>query len=98
VLSKRKFDLPIPDFTGLPAAQREEAALRIAGEEARKPFDLSTGPLLHAKLLRIGSGDHILVLVIHHIITDGWSMNLLFHEMGELYAGFVSADNRSSPP
>src|SRR5271165_131568 len=97
VLSEPNFDLPVLDFTGLPAAQREQAALRIAGEEASKPFDLSTGPLLRGKLLRIGSGDHILVLVIHHIITDGWSMNLLFHEMGELYAGLVAGRQAQLP-
>ena len=52
----------------------------MAGVEASKPFDLSKGPLLRAKLLRLSPGEHILVLVIHHIIVDGWSMNLLFHE------------------
>src|SRR5271156_791655 len=50
VLSEPKFDLPVLDFTGLPAAQRKQAALRIAHEEASKPFNLSTGPLLRAKL------------------------------------------------
>ena len=94
VLSALKFDLPVLDLSELPAEQREQAALRIAGEEASKPFDLSAGPLLRAKLLRLGSDDHILLFVIHHIITDGWSMNLLFHEMGELYASFVA----SRPP
>ena len=90
VLSALKFDLPMSDLSELPAVQREQVALRIAGEEASKPFDLSAGPLLRARLLRLGSDDHIFVFVIHHIITDGWSMNLLFHEMGELYASFVA--------
>jgi amino acid adenylation domain-containing protein len=89
VLPTLKFDLPVSDISELPAAQREQVALRIAGEDASKPFELSTGPLLRAKLVRLGSEDHILVLVIHHIITDGWSMNVLFHEMGELYASFA---------
>lgn len=89
ILSTLKFDLPISDISDLPDVQREQAALSMAGEEAGKPFDLSKGPLLRAKLLRLSPVDHILVLVIHHIIVDGWSMNLLFHEMGELYASFV---------
>jgi len=97
VLPALKFDLPVADLGELPAVQREQAALRIAGEEANKPFDLSTGPLLRAKLLRLGTGDHILLLLIHHIIADGWSMNLLLHEMGELYAGLV-ADKQSQLP
>ena len=89
VLSTLEFDLPISDISELPAVQREQAALSMAGEEASKPFDLSKGPLLRVKLLRLSPVEHILVLVIHHIIVDGWSMNLLFHEMGELYASFV---------
>ncbi|HEY6376501.1 MAG TPA: amino acid adenylation domain-containing protein [Edaphobacter sp.] len=93
VLSTLEFGLPVLDITDLPAAQREQAALRLASEEAREPFELSRGPLLRAKLYRLGSADHILVLVFHHIIVDGWSMNLLFHEMGKLYADFVA--NRS---
>ena len=90
VLSTLEFDLPVLDITDLPAAQREQTALRLASEEAREQFELSRGPLLRAKLYRLGSADHILVLIFHHIIVDGWSMNLLFHEMGELYAGFVA--------
>jgi amino acid adenylation domain-containing protein len=89
ILSTLRFDLPISDISELPAVQREQTALRKAGEEASKPFDLSKGPLLRAKLLRLSSVEHILVLVFHHIIVDGWSMNLLFHEMGELYASSV---------
>ncbi|MGB8538131.1 MAG: amino acid adenylation domain-containing protein [Acidobacteriaceae bacterium] len=89
------FDLSLSDLSERPASQREQAALRIAGEEAGKPFDLSKGPLLRAKLFRLGPEEHILLFVIHHIIADGWSMNLLFYEMGEFYAGFATG---SQPP
>jgi amino acid adenylation domain-containing protein len=87
VLSAQEFNLLVSDISGLPQTQREQTALNIAREEASKLFDLSRGPLLRARLLRLDTDNHILVLVIHHIIADGWSMNLLFHEMGELYAG-----------
>ncbi len=97
VLSVLKLDLPVSDLSELPAVQREQAALRVAGEEASKPFDLSTGPLLRAKLFRLGSQDHILVFVIHHIIADGWSMNLLFQEMGETYASLVAGRQPQLP-
>ena len=97
VLPALKFDLYVSDISAVPAVQCEQVALRLAGEEAGKPFDLSTGPLLRARLLRLGSADHILVLVIHHIVTDGWSMNLLFHEMAELYAGFVAGRQPELP-
>jgi Condensation domain len=53
VLPALQFDLPVSDLTELPAGQREEAALRIANEEAGKPFDLHAGPLLRAKLIRL---------------------------------------------
>jgi amino acid adenylation domain-containing protein len=89
IMSALKFELPISDISELPAVQRVQVALSMAGEEASEAFDLSKGPLLRAKLLRLSPVEHILVLVIHHIIVDGWSMNLLFHEMGELYASFV---------
>ena len=97
VLSALRFDLPVSDLSELPTLQREQAALRVASEEASKPFDLSTGPLLRAKLFRLGSEEHILVFVIHHIIADGWSMNLLFHELGELYAGFAAGGQPQLP-
>ena len=90
VLSSLKFDLPASDISDLPPMQREQTALRLAAEEAGKPFDLAAGPLLRAKLLKLEREEHILVLAIHHIISDGWSMNLLFHEMGELYAQFAA--------
>jgi amino acid adenylation domain-containing protein len=54
---------------------------------AGTPFDLEAGPLLRADLLRAGPGDHVLLLVMHHIITDGWSMAVIARELGELYAG-----------
>jgi amino acid adenylation domain-containing protein len=54
---------------------------------AAEPFDLTAGPLLRAELMRVSPGEHILVLVIHHIVTDGWSMAVLARELGDLYAG-----------
>lgn len=90
-------DLHVSDISDLPAEQREESALRIAGDEAGKSFDLSKGPLLRAKLIQLGSEEHILVLVIHHIIADGWSMNLLFQEMGESYTSLIEGKQPQIP-
>src|SRR5207244_2445659 len=53
---------------------------------ARRPFDLEHGPLLRARLLRLAVDQHWLVLVVHHIVTDGWSLGVLFGELGTLYA------------
>ncbi|MFF3847788.1 amino acid adenylation domain-containing protein [Streptomyces sp. NPDC002328] len=79
---------------GIPAADVEQRALDLAREEARRPFDLAAGPLLRALLIRLGADDHVLVLVVHHIATDGWSMSLLWQELSEGYAALL----RDVPP
>ncbi|HYG62721.1 MAG TPA: amino acid adenylation domain-containing protein, partial [Thermoanaerobaculia bacterium] len=63
------FRLPVVDLSGLP--DREAAALALAGEEATRPFGLARGPLLRCLLLRLGEGDHVLALTLHHIAGDG---------------------------
>ncbi|WDU65426.1 non-ribosomal peptide synthase/polyketide synthase [Pseudomonas poae] len=70
-------------------ADTDEAALkaRVADEVAR-PFDLLRGPLLRAKLLRLSANEQVLVLVQHHIVSDGWSMQLMVEELVQLYAAF----------
>ena len=59
-----------------------------ARAEARRPFRLNEGPLFRALLLRLSATEHILVVVMHHVITDDWSMGVLFHELAALYAAF----------
>ncbi len=90
---------PLPltrvDLSSLPAAEREARALQLAEEEARRPFDLSTGPLLRITLLRLSNTEHVLVLVMHHIISDGWSMSVLVRELSALYEAF--AQGQPSP-
>ncbi|MEU0677204.1 amino acid adenylation domain-containing protein [Streptomyces sp. NPDC006172] len=78
----------------VPAADVERRAMDLAREEARRPFDLAAGPLLRALLIRLGADDHVLVLVVHHIATDGWSMSLLWQELSEGYAALL----RDVPP
>jgi amino acid adenylation domain-containing protein len=77
-----------------PCASLEEAG-RLAAEEAHRPFDLAAGPLLRARLLRLANDDHVLVLVLHHIISDGWSLEVLARELAALYPAF--ADGAPSP-
>ena len=62
-----------------------DAARRIVDELASAPLDLRHGPLMVAKLLRLGEDDHVLELVFHHIVCDGWSHVVIFRELGELY-------------
>ncbi|HEY0077786.1 MAG TPA: amino acid adenylation domain-containing protein [Pyrinomonadaceae bacterium] len=87
--------LPIEDLSQLPAAEREEAARRLSNEEVRKPFDLSKGPLLRARLLRLDEDDHVLLVTLHHIISDGWSMGVLVGEVATLYRAY--AEGEESP-
>jgi len=89
VLSDVELSLPVTDLTDVPEAEREAEALRIASEEGKKPFDLSEGPLLRALLLQMGPNSFMLLLVMHHIITDGWSISILFREVTSSYAAFI---------
>ncbi|MFJ6483325.1 amino acid adenylation domain-containing protein [Streptomyces sp. NPDC091682] len=81
--------LPVLDLGSAPLAELEERAHALAREEVRRPFDLAAGPLLRALLIRLGAEDHLLVLVVHHIATDGWSMGLLWQEFSAGYAALL---------
>jgi amino acid adenylation domain-containing protein len=74
------------DLAGLPAVARDREALRLAARGAALPFDLEHGPLLRAALLRLGPADHVLSLAMHHIVSDGWSMEILVRDLTTLYA------------
>ncbi|HKQ60130.1 MAG TPA: amino acid adenylation domain-containing protein [Candidatus Polarisedimenticolaceae bacterium] len=76
------------DLSELPAPEREAEAQRLANEEARRPFDLTRGPLWRLTLIRLGPDDHLLVAVLHHIVSDGWSGALLIRELAVLYEAF----------
>ncbi|HEX8275370.1 MAG TPA: amino acid adenylation domain-containing protein, partial [Longimicrobiaceae bacterium] len=89
------FALPVEDLSALGAAGREAALRRRAREEAARPFDLSAGPLFRAALLRLGGEDHVLLLSMHHIASDGWSMGVLRRELSALYAAY--REGRTSP-
>ncbi|HEU0079643.1 MAG TPA: condensation domain-containing protein, partial [Longimicrobiaceae bacterium] len=89
------FALPVEDLSDLSEADREAAVGRRADEEARRAFDLSAGPLFRASLLRLGEEEHVLLLSMHHIVSDGWSMGGLFDEMSALYAAYL--EGRPSP-
>ena len=87
--------VPCIDLSALPATAREGELARRTAAEAARPFDLARGPLLHAVLLRRGPESHRLLLTVHHIAADAWSLGLLIRELGELYAAGVEA--RPSP-
>ena len=80
--------LPIIDLREYPKIEREGIAEQIATSEAQKPFDLRTEPLFRAKLLRLAETEYLLVLNMHHIISDRWSFNVFYRELEALYTGF----------
>ena len=89
--------LPTVDLSGLPATDRESEAERLAGEEARRPFNLSQGPMLRAALLRLGDDEHVALLTMHHIVSDGWSIGVLTEEIAKLYELFVTGSPERLP-
>jgi amino acid adenylation domain-containing protein len=84
--------LPKEDLTDMSEAEREAAVRRLALDEAQKPFDLTTGPLLRARLLRLAKGEHVLLLTMHHIVSDGWSMGVFVREVAQIYTAFVAGE------
>jgi len=80
--------VPVVDLTGLPGAEREAEAQRRAVAEARRPFDLARGPLLRVTLLKLGPEEHIALVTMHHIVSDGWSIGVFVAELAALYNAF----------
>ncbi|ADO72626.1 non-ribosomal peptide synthetase [Stigmatella aurantiaca] len=80
--------LEVVDLSRLESAARGAELQRLGSEEARKPFDLSRGPLLRARLLKLEPTEHVLLLTMHHIVSDAWSVGVCFRELGVLYSAF----------
>ncbi len=80
--------LPVDDLSDLPADAQEDALRRHVQAEASRPFDLDAGPLLRARLLKLAEQEHVAIVVMHHIISDGWSMGVFVREVSVLYAAF----------
>ncbi|HZH12946.1 MAG TPA: condensation domain-containing protein, partial [Archangium sp.] len=90
-------ELPLTqvDLRALPESSREAEARRLAIEEAARPFELARGPLLRTTLLRLDEQQHVLLMTVHHIVSDGWSMGVLVREVAALYQAFSAG--RPSP-
>ncbi|HKH45215.1 MAG TPA: amino acid adenylation domain-containing protein, partial [Thermoanaerobaculia bacterium] len=80
--------LPLVDLSDLPAGRAVEVARDLARAEARLPFDLLRGPLLRQILLRLGERDHLLLMTLHHVVCDGWSLGVLLREIAVLAGAF----------
>ncbi|MEP0752182.1 amino acid adenylation domain-containing protein [Trichocoleus sp. Lan] len=90
IIPSAAFKLPVIDLRKLPPTEREASVLRLATEEAQRPFDLTQLPLLRVTLLQLDEAENAVLLTMHHIIADGWSMGVLIREVATLYEAFCA--------
>ncbi|MEG5139393.1 MULTISPECIES: non-ribosomal peptide synthetase [unclassified Microcoleus] len=95
IISSPTFALSVIDLHEFPHSQRETEAMRLALEEAQQPFDLAKWPLMRVTLLQLDETESILLLTIHHIVADGWSLGVIVREMAVLYEAFCAG--KASP-
>ncbi len=87
--------LPLLDLTALPAGDQPAALQQLISVEAGTPFDLARGPLIRTTLVRLAPDDHVLLVTLHHLIADGWSLGILLHDLTVLYT--ASLQGRPAP-
>ncbi len=95
VQSARAISIEIQAVSSLSIDKGHEAALELARQEAKKPFDIANGPLLRTVLIKVNDKEYLFVLNAHHIAIDGWSLGIVYDELAQLYTAFL--DNKPSP-
>jgi amino acid adenylation domain-containing protein/non-ribosomal peptide synthase protein (TIGR01720 family) len=88
IATEINFHIPVVDLSFLSPSQQQKLVQELAQEESQQPFNLEISPLLRAKLLYLNTHEYILLLTMHHIITDGWSINVFAQEMASIYQAF----------
>lgn len=78
--------LEVIDLTGKPESEREDEGARLSMIEAQRPFDLERDLLFRATLLRLAQSEYVLLMTMHHIVSDGWSMSILYRELSAMYS------------
>jgi amino acid adenylation domain-containing protein len=94
-LSVSRYPLPVINLQPLPNEQQDTERHRLVNEEVVRPFDLSMGPLFRIALLQLSRNSHVLLVTMHHIISDGWSIGIFINELSQLYEAF--SQQRPSP-
>jgi amino acid adenylation domain-containing protein len=97
ITSSLQIPFSIVNIEDAPESEREQRAQQYTAEEIAQPFDLARGPLLRATLLRLTKQEHILLLVMHHIISDAWSVTLFIQELITLYTAFTAGQSSPLP-
>ncbi|HET7863544.1 MAG TPA: condensation domain-containing protein, partial [Burkholderiaceae bacterium] len=92
------FHLVEHDLRGRPEAEQAAGVAATGDDEARTPFDLSAGPLIRGRLLQLDESDHVLLVTLHHIVSDAWSSGVLMREVSTLYAAFARGESDPLPP
>jgi len=90
IAEELRLEMPVIDVREMSEAEREQEVARITLEEGRMPFDLARGPLARTKMVRVGGEEWIVLMTMHHIISDGWSMEVLVRELGSIYSEKLS--------
>jgi amino acid adenylation domain-containing protein len=91
-------ELPVADLSALPEDARTAELSRLQDEEFLRPFDLARGPLSRVRLVRLAAEEHVLLLTLHHIISDAWSMGVITGELAALHAAFAAGRPSPLPP
>ncbi|GAX45370.1 non-ribosomal peptide synthase [Tolypothrix sp. NIES-4075] len=89
--------IPLIDLRSLPTVEQTTQLKRLVMEEAERPFDLATGPLLRVTILQLGQNSYVLLVTMHHIISDGWSIGIFIQELSTLYQTFLSQTSSTLP-
>ena len=97
IMPSLALEIPLVDLGAIEASRREALAAQEAGRVNGVPFDLTRGPLLRVSVIRLGENEHVLVVVMHHIVSDGWSMQILVDEFMALYADGVRGRQAALP-
>ena len=90
-------EIPVVDISSFPAHEKEAELKRFIQAEVRRPFDLETGPLMRVYVVRLAEEENVLLAILHHIISDGWSVGLFLAEMVPLYEAFVAGQPSPLP-
>jgi len=97
IANSLELDVPILDLSESSTQERQSRVKELAVREEQTPFNLASGPLVRSKILKLASDEYILLLTMHHIVSDAWSASIFFQELGALYEAFTQAQPSPLP-
>ncbi|MDX6614894.1 MAG: hypothetical protein QOD75_4080, partial [Blastocatellia bacterium] len=98
ISARGEMKLKVIDLSDVAASERETVTAQTLTQEAHIPFDMTTGPLIRGTLVRLNDEEHILLLAMHHVVSDDWSMGVFFRELSALYESFVLGQDSPLTP